>query len=316
MTLSPLRPSVVSSRVFLSMHDISLWGPFQWVPPAHRLDCPHSELRALTVLFISPELCTAFNFCSRNRGWWPTVLPTFCAIPDIPDLQQGQHVRQYFDCWFLNRFFNSQSKVTFVVVVVRQGLKEGARRQSYLFLLIHCNLSVAFCSSDSPNIHKRILQVGFCATLYQMYYNCHSRHITSATLLSSVNLVIPSKKQSSCLWNDLFFTNTWWLWLLVPLSHGRFQISTSPSSIIYWGFKMCTDNSNLPCFTDYFIMPLNRNIVLYFTNEEVKNKEMHELKLQWSNHDFPWNWKLGFNRANFAHPFLWGLPSPSDSVNL
>lgn len=35
---------------------------------------------------------------------------------------------------------------------------------------------------------------------------------------------------------------------------------------------MGTDNSNLPGITDYFIMPLNRKIVLYFTNEEVKTK--------------------------------------------
>lgn len=36
---------------------------------------------------------------------------------------------------------------------------------------------------------------------------------------------------------------------------------------------MCADNSNLPCFADYFIMPLSRATELYFTNEEVKTKE-------------------------------------------
>lgn len=69
-------------------------------------------------------------------------------------------------------------------------------------------LWLAVSSSDSLHIHKWILQVGFCAILYQMYFNCHSRRITSSMLLSSANLVIPSKKQSSCLWNDLFLKNT------------------------------------------------------------------------------------------------------------
>lgn len=43
-----------------------------------------------------------------------------------------------------------------------------------LFRLIHWQSVLSFCSGDSPNVHKCVLQVGFCATLYQVYYNHHS----------------------------------------------------------------------------------------------------------------------------------------------
>lgn len=100
-----------------------------------------------------------------------------------------------------------------------------------------------------------------------------------------------------------------WLWLLVPLSRGCFQIFTSPSSIIYWRFKMCTDNSNLPCFTDYFIMPLSRTMALYFTNE-VKTKKY----MNWSAMIQPWfslELEIGFCQRQLCPSFSSRVPTPS-----
>ena len=110
-----------------------------------------------------------FSFCLGICGLWSMVLSFFFfgTISVVPNIQQGWRVWLSFDCWFLNRFFSIKSKVLFVVSQGYGRLQRSSSISSYSFL---GGLSLAFCSSDSPNPHRCILQAGFCATLYQMYY--------------------------------------------------------------------------------------------------------------------------------------------------
>lgn len=55
------------------------------------------------------------------------------------------------------------------VVCCKVGLSTDQGDSKYYLFLFTGSLSFTFYSSGSPNIHKYILQVGLCATLYQMY---------------------------------------------------------------------------------------------------------------------------------------------------
>lgn len=89
----------------------------------------------------------------------------FCSILKFQIF--NNKVNMHGNLFIIEADFPTSNHRSFMLLL-SQNLKYGSRRPYYLFLFIG-SVFFVFCSNDSPNIYKYILQVELCVILYQMY---------------------------------------------------------------------------------------------------------------------------------------------------
>ena len=140
------------------------WGAKSW---ARLSDWAHAWEIWKTKNMCFARVDKTFSFCSRICGLWSMVLPFFWY--HFCSSKYSARATCLTILWLLvfKQIFQHQIQGH---LCCQSGLQEAPKKQFYLFLLISWRPLLGFLFCDSPNLHRCILQAGFCATLYQVYY--------------------------------------------------------------------------------------------------------------------------------------------------